>query len=144
MDEANAVGALLGGLLGDADDMDDATAVGAALGSVLGSLLGSVDGMDEANAVGALLGGLLDELLHLWGWLAHGAGDWQRGLGNTDNDAVAVWALLGVVIHGFQDDSLLACVAALEEHDDLSVLKKFHHCPETLEAARAGLETADA
>ena len=41
----------------------------------------------------------------------------------TDNDAVAVWALLGVVIHGFQDDSLLACVAALEQHDDLSVLK---------------------
>jgi len=81
--------------------------------------VGEVDHLDEWLDGGALL----DELLHLWGWLAHGAGDWQRGLGNADNDAVAVWALLGVVIHGFQDDSLLACVAALEEHDDLSVLK---------------------
>ena len=41
--------------------------------------VGKVDHLDEWLDGGALL----DELLHLWGWLAHGAGDWQRGLGNT-------------------------------------------------------------
>ena len=41
--------------------------------------VGEVDHLDEWLDGGALL----DELLHLWGWLAHGAGDWQRGLGNT-------------------------------------------------------------
>ena len=47
-------------------------------------------------------------------------------MGGTDDDAVTVWALLGVVIHSLKDEGLLTGVPALKEYYDLSVLEEFH------------------
>merc|ERR1719482_2413972 len=81
--------------------------------------VGVVDDLDEGLDAGAAL----HKLLHLGGGLAHALGDGERGLGDAGNDAVAVGALLAAVIVGLEDHGLLAGVAALEAHNDLSVFQ---------------------
>merc|ERR1712205_17270 len=103
---------------------------------------GGLDGVTGRHAVGVVhdldegldAGTTLDKLLHLRGRLAHGLGDRERSLGHTGHDTVSVGALLVDIIVGLKDHSLLTGVAALEEHDNLSILQKLNHSFRLLES----------